>query len=1127
MGDLRSWLEGHGLEALHERLVAHGIDLDVLADLTEGDLREAGLLLGDRRRLLKAIRGTPAPGESPATPPPLVTAAAQSSGEPTGPTQPLEERAERRQLTVMFVDLVGSTSLASHLDPEEMRGVIRGYQNLVAGEITRLQGHVAQFLGDGVLAYFGWPVTHEDEAERAVRSGLAIVKAVGRLRTHDAQPLTARVGIATGLVVVGDLIGAGRGLEETAVGNTPNLAARLQSIARPGQVVVSETTARLVEGAFELENLGPQELKGFDPPTPAFAVHGERQAATRFEMRAGDRLRPMVGREHELGLLRERWAQAIHGEGQGVLLVGEAGIGKSRIMRALIDSVGDLPHVRLRYQCSPYHSDTALWPVVQQLMHATRINPEDPPLAKIEKVRAVFAPGTVKDREAVPLIAHLMGIAADAQLRPLAVSPQAQRARTMAVLTEKLLALAAEHPVLVVVEDAHWIDPTTQELVDLWLDRLVDARILVLVTSRPDNPPRLGAHAHVTRLTLNRLGRSAVEAITTSLAGMEILPASVIEEIVHRTDGIPLFVEELTKAVLELAVTRQDGDPSPARMETSRLAIPSTLHDSLMARLDRLPDVKRVAQRAACIGREFEYRILAAIADLPDEQLRSALDRLVDAELLFRRGAPPEASYTFKHALVRDAAANSLLLSERRRIHVTITRVLEAAGPAVPPELVAQHAELAGLADRAIEHWLRAGRAAAARYANLEAVRHLEHALRLTRAQPQSPERDRLELAALVALGVPQIAVRGYASTEVETTFRRARDLAEHLGDREALFKVLRGLWNCVFDRADLPQALAIAEALLALGRQRGDPISLALGHRALGTTRFNRGELAQALDAFQHGIESAQRLGNEGAGVAEFGEPAGIVCRGYAGWTLVLMGEPDRGMRMCREAVAAARGTGHPVTIAFMCCLASLALIAIRGAHECAATTEEGFRIAREHLLVFWLAGADITGGWVMAMTGQPGTGIERLRKGLAAWQEIGTSLHVPTYHAFLADALLAAGSLEETRDVVSRGLQIARSTGDHVMLSDLWRLGGLAASRLGQPDEGERWLTQARETAAAQGARLLELRAARDLARCQAERGDRARARALLAPVLASFTEGLDAPDLVEARALLDSLN
>jgi class 3 adenylate cyclase/energy-coupling factor transporter ATP-binding protein EcfA2 len=640
--------------------------------------------------------------------------------------------AERRQLTVLFADLVGSTALAQQLDPEDMRDVITAYQNTVAADVTRYEGHVAKYMGDGVLAYFGWPRAHEDDAERAVRAGLAVIQALAGRKTPEGQAVEARIGIATGLVVVGDLVGEGAAQEEAVVGETPNLAARLQGVAEPGQIVLSATTRGLLGELFELADLGPQVLKGIAKPVESYAVVGERAVESRYAARTAGSVLPLVGREQELALLLGRWRQSKTGEGQMVLLTGEAGIGKSRIARATIDAIEEEPQIRINYQCSPYHSDSALYPAIQQLIRAAGLATDDTPEAKLDKLEALLTQAHDDVGEVVPPIASLLGLEVEGRYGALELSPEQQRARTLEALISQLLNLAREHPVLFVLEDAHWVDPTTLELIELALDRIAEAPVLLLVTARPSFTHGFGGHPIITHLALNRLGRAQIEGMIARLSGGKTLPAEVLNEIVAKTDGVPLFVEELTKTVLESGVLRETPDAFVLDAPLQGLSIPSTLNDSLMARLDRLQPVKEVAQMAACIGREFDYGLLAAVSPLSDAKLREALDGLVTAELIFRHGQPPEATYTFKHALVQEVAYDSLLRTTRQNVHGRIAEAL-LAGPAetaaAHPELLAQHFTAANRPEDAVGYWLQAGRQAAERSANKEAIGHLNKGL--------------------------------------------------------------------------------------------------------------------------------------------------------------------------------------------------------------------------------------------------------------------------------------------------------------------------------------------------------------------------------------------------------------
>ncbi|MEM7026174.1 MAG: AAA family ATPase, partial [Pseudomonadota bacterium] len=697
--------------------------------------------------------------------------------------------------------------------------------------------------------------------------------------------------------------GEGASQEQAVVGGTPNLAARLQGLAEPGQVVIAEATRRLVGAGFDCSDLGPQTLKGLDEPVVAFAVTGERAMASRFEAQTG-RLLPMVGRNQELALLLERWEQAKAGEGQGVLLVGEAGIGKSRITRALLDALAEEPHVRIRYQCSPYHADSALWPVVQQLRHAAGLAAEDTSGAQLDKLEALLAQADGDIEGSAPLVADLLGLSGAGRYGPIDLPAQAQRARTLAALVDQLLGLAARQPVLVVLEDAHWTDPTTLEMIEQALEQISDARVLMLVTSRPDQQPELATHPHVTALTLNRLGRTGVEAIVDRLGG-QALSADVVDAIIARTDGIPLFVEELTKAVLE----------------TGEAEIPASLHDSLMARLDRIPEVKEVAQIAACIGREFDYPLLAAVVEPSGIDLERVLDRLVDAELIFRRGRSRDAHYLFKHALVRDAAYASLLRRRRQAIHVRIAAVLErhfGAMVEASPELLAQHLTEGDRAERAIPLWLTAGERAARRSANVEAIAAFQNGLELLRRQPDAAERMEKELAFQLGLGPVLMAARGLVGTDVGAAYERARQLCEIAGSDEQTWPVLFGLSRYHLMRGEIEAAKQRAHELTALAHRH--PGCSLPAWWAEGVALFWGGDIHLAGPFLSRVVESYDSELHHAMARQCAADP-GVVCTSFSAWASWMRGYPDQASEFADRAVELAEALGHPHSITWAAC--------------------------------------------------------------------------------------------------------------------------------------------------------------------------------------------------------------
>jgi class 3 adenylate cyclase len=731
--DIAEWLRSLGLDQYEGAFRDNDVDAEMLSGLTSDDLRELGVAsLGHRKKLLGAIMALSGGLDNGAE-------QDQTPQQPeAGPARPPVKtgRAERRHLTVMFADLVGSTALSTRLDPEDMREILGAYHQAVTVAATRFGGHIAKLMGDGVLVYFGWPQAHEDEAERAVRAGLAIVEAVDRLEKHVAGVLSARVGIATGLVVVGDLVGEGPAQEEAVVGEAPNLAARMQQLAVPGAVVIAESTRHLLGSLFVLADLGPQAIRGVTAPAPAFRVLGEAAAESRFEaLRPGD-IGPLIGREHELALLLDRWETAKGGEGQVVLLSGEAGIGKSRIVLALRERLRNEPRFRIGYSCSPYHVNSPLWPVVAQLQRAAEYLRDDAPSLKLEKLEQLLRKAGGLGEDAVPLLADLMGLPLDRRYAAAVGTPQEKKARVFGVLLAQVEGLANQRPMLVVLEDVHWIDPTSTELFDRVVDRIRRLPVLLVATLRPEAPPPWTNFPHATLLSLNRLGRPASLALIERTAGERPLPPIVIEAILSRTEGVPLFVEELTKAVLESGILRPTDSDGPLEFAgpLPPLAIPATLQDSLMARLDCLAAVREVAQIAACIGREFDDLVVGAVGGYSEPRLAKALDQLCRAELIQRHGTPPRHTYSFKHALVRDAAYATLLKSRRQQLHAHIAAAVEQLRPEVAasePEIVAHHFIEGGLPAQGVAYLLAAGRLAKERHAVREATSQLETCLRL------------------------------------------------------------------------------------------------------------------------------------------------------------------------------------------------------------------------------------------------------------------------------------------------------------------------------------------------------------------------------------------------------------
>ena len=873
--DVAAWLQSLGLERYLPAFRDNDVDSEVLPKLTAEDLIGLGVTsIGHRRKLLDAVAAlrTDAP-DAVAT---------------TSRDAPAQAEAERRQLTVMFCDLVGSTALSARLDPEDLREVIGAYHRAVAEIVAGFDGFVSRYMGDGVLAYFGYPQAHEDDAERAVRAGLSAIDAVGRLNVKSVK-LQTRVGIATGLVVVGDLIGEGSAQEQSVVGETPNLAARLQALAEPDAVVIAASTRRLVGDLFEYRDLGAVEVKGIAAPVSTWRVLRPSVVASRFEALRGSALNQLIGRDEEIDLLLRRWARAKAGDGQVVLVSGEAGIGKSRITAALAERLRAEPYLRLRYFCSPYHQDSALFPFIDQLSRAAGFARDDAPQVKLDKLEGLLDRAAPREED-VALLADLLSLP-DSERHPLPnLSPQRKKERTLEALIHQLEGLARRQPIVMVFEDAHWVDPTSRELLDLTIERVRSLPALLIVTFRPEFQPPWTGQSQVMMLALNRLDRRDRIALVEQIAGKP-LPDEVVDQIVDRTDGVPLFVEELTKSVLESSLLREDNNRYVLDRALSAFAIPTSLHDLLMARLDRLATVRRVAQIGAAIGREFSYELLRAVSRLPDGELQTALVRLVASELVFQRGTPPEAIYAFKHALVQDAAHGSLLRSTRHQLHAWIAEALEAHSPELidsQPELFAQHYAEAGLVAKSVVSWGKAGRRSAARSAMAEAAAQFHKGLDQLELLPDTPERQRQELEFYVALGGVLQAVKGFAASETGLAYARARELWERSGSPLEFLQVLYGQSLHHVHRGELDLAQRFDQDLLCLSLQRNDSAGLVMGHFSSGRTLMFAGKFASSRSHLEEALALYDPISHSSL-VQRITVSPPVVSRAFLGIVLVL----------------------------------------------------------------------------------------------------------------------------------------------------------------------------------------------------------------------------------------------
>jgi class 3 adenylate cyclase/predicted ATPase len=1026
----------------------------------------------------------------------------------------------------MFCDLVGSTPMSSRLDPEDLREVIAAYHRAVAEVITRLDGFVSRYMGDGVLAYFGYPQAHEDDAERAVRAGLGAIGAVSRLYVKPVK-LQTRVGIATGLVVVGDLIGEGSAQEQSVIGETPNLAARLQTLAEPDTVVIAGGTRRLVGDLFEYRDLGAVEVKGIAAPVPAWQVLRPSGVASRFEALRGSVLTPLVGRDEEIDLLARRWACAKAGDGQVVLISGEPGLGKSRITEALDEHLHVEPHFRLRYFCSPYHQDSALFPFIDQLGRAAGFASDDLPMAKLEKIEALLARAAPPD-ENVAFLADLLSLPA-AERHPLPnLTSQRKKERTLEALIHQLKGLAQQEPVVMVFEDAHWIDPTSLELLDLTVERVRSLPVLLVVTFRPEFQAPWTGQPQVTTLALNRLDRRDRTVLVEQIAGGRALPDEVVAQIADRTDGVPLFVEELTKSVLESGLLREEGDRYVLDGALPAFAIPTTLHASLLARLDRLASVRLVAQIGATIGREFSYELLRAVSRLPEDELQVSLARLVASELVFQRGTPPDALYTFKHALVQDAAHSSLLRGARQQLHAQIAGALETHSPEImenQPELLAQHYAEAGLVEKSVALWGEAGRRSVARSAMAEAAAQYHKGLDQLALLPDDPKRKRQELELRSSLSAVLIAVKGFAAPETGDAYARARKLWEKLGSPGEFLQIPYGQSRYHMNRGELDLAQRLDKDLLRLSRQRNDAAGLVLGHYSSGRTLVFAGRFASSRSQLEEAVALYNPI-SHGSLVQQAAVDPQVASQAYLGIVLFCLGFPDQALARSSAAVAEARRLAHPPSLASSLMNGTTVLLLVgddaaldeRANQLVAVTTEQGFP--------FWGAVGTIYRGWVKVKNGDVAEGISLLRSGSTAYRATGARVWMPYHIALLARAYEIAGQIEEGLTQLDDALQIVERTGERWLDAELYRHKGQLLLRQGHSEAAEELYRNALRIAEQQQAKLWELRASVSLARLRRDQGRRAEARDLLAPVYDWFTEGFDTPDLKEAKSLLDEL-
>ncbi|WFU16013.1 adenylate/guanylate cyclase domain-containing protein [Bradyrhizobium sp. CB3481] len=1112
MRGVTEWLTSIGLSEYAQRFGENGIDLFVLRDLTEQDLKELGVLIGHRRKLLRAIAE-------------LEDAAKPKPAEAT--TEPRRPDGERRHLTIMFCDLVGSAAIAARLDPEDMRALIGAYHGCIAEVINRYNGKVARYMGDGALVYFGFPQAHEDDAEQAVRAALALIDAVASIR-NVAETLQIRIGIATGTVVVAELLIERTLAEHEVVGETPNLAARLQAMAEPGTVLICASTRRLAQRKFYYRDLGPVALKGWTKPFQVYQVLGTSGVESRFEAMHTAKLPPLFGREEEIELLLRRWRQATLGGGRVVVLTGEPGIGKSHIALALDERIQDESHLTLRYFCSEHHTHSALFPFINQLERASGFVRGDSPQEKLSKLDALLAQST-HNPEHLAVLANLLALQIDDHYRLREVTPQKRKEKTFAALLAQLDGLAAQQPVFLIFEDVHWIDPTSLELVAAAVEQAPRLRVLMLITARPEFTPPWPSYPHTTTIPLSRLGRRDGAALVLRVTGGKTLPKEVMNHILAHTDGVPLFIEELTKMVIEGGLLReQDGEyvldgPLPS------FAIPTTLQASLMARLDRLSPVRDVAQISAVAGREFHYELVNAVAGLPKQRLDEALDQLVRSELVFCRGEIPNAVYTFKHALVRDAAYAGLLKSRRVYLHAAIANGLEQRFPEIvqtQPEIIAYHYSQAKNYERALHYWYEAGKQSAARSAHNEAIGHLKHGLDQVPNIDEPMLRNKSELLLQISLGNSLRAIKGWSTDSVKHAYTRALQLCKESGLDEHILPAVFGLWTWNFVRASLGEAQALAEYLLKSAEDADNSVYNVLAREALGFTLFAQGRFAAAHTELERSISLCEDC--KAAAYLELSaQDPRVHARSYDSMVLWVLGYPDQALRLCAEARRYADASQHPFSEAIARTI-GLRVHQLRG--DAAVVADEAnatIAFCEEHEFVHYLAMALILRGWASADQGEFEKGIAEIQEGLEKKRATGALLLESYALGLMADACIKNRRYEQAFDALKQAQSsLSGENCERFYAAEIYRLLGETHLKSNKNlDQAEHYFCKGLEVAREQKAISFELRLCLSLCDLYELRPDADRCRSQLDELYRSFGEGFDTPDLVKAKARLES--
>ncbi|MEM7251705.1 MAG: protein kinase [Pseudomonadota bacterium] len=1102
------WLEGLGLARYEEHFVTAEVDEDSLVELNEQDLTDLGIPIGPRKKLIRAIAQLTEEG------------ATTSARTQLAITRATADTAGRRQITVMFCDLVESTALSRALDPEDLRDVLDAYEKTAMSVVQRFDGHVAQRLGDGLLVYFGYPQAHEDDPERAVSTGLEIITAVQSLELRADLRLQTRVGIATGEVVISQ--GDGRSLgAETAVGEAPNLASRLLALAAPDTVVIAQATRQRVAELFEYEDLGTHDLKGYAEPVAAWRVTGSHSHDRFIALRGSRAITATVGRDDEVALLQRRWAQAKAGQGQVVLLSGQPGIGKSKLAGSLREDVADEAHVLLRYYGSPYYSNTVLFPIVEQIAGVAGINTDDSTVAKLKKLEALLERMEMGSVENNALIASLLNVDAGDRYPPSADSPARQRTLTLQMLEAQLKWLASQNPVLVIFEDLHWVDATSIDLLTQLIENLHDMPVLMVLTCRPEFAPPWAGEAHVTVETCKRLTDAQALAIIDDVSGAQGLPSALKRQIVERAGGVPLFLEELVAAVLA-ADLPGSGESSEVTSGAYARVVPVSLQDSLMAQLDRLGPTRGLAQVAACLGRQFGFELLLEVTGIDEVSLAAGLDELAQAGLVQRRGSPPHSMYFFKHALVQDAAYGSLLRSRRKELHARTANVLQSTFEDrvhAEPELLAHHWSEAEEYKTAIDYWHRASRIAIRKSAYVECIEHLSKGIGLLDHLASDEVRQSLELELLADLGPALIATKGYASADVEETYERALVLCGEVGDRNQRVRALlgQGLYRTL--RADYDRGWDVSEQAFAIATEAKNTVFVVDSQVALATNALFLGQFAESLRLYEAAYAEWRNTDRQTQEQAlKFATDSGVVCRSYGARALWFLGHPDRALAEAKSGLELARELNHSLSIAQSWCLVAN-IHQVRGeVQETLETSAHVAAYAADRGYPYWVALAEIIHGWALAHSGNPDEGAKKIRTYLGAYTATGAQLGRTWFLAMLADAERVRENFVEGLAAIDEGLEVATRTGESYYAAELHRL---HAELLWAMDNqaGDDAIATAYDLARGQEAKSMELRI------CMHAIANRRSewSRTALRDTVASMPEPLSATVSAEATRLL----